>query len=125
MKDYPIDNDYFDECKKRVSLAVKIDKMEHQMSKQQSTSSWYEKQAKILDIELDDEILKETYRDSDEVNKNKRKLQQMKQELTQMLGKIFYPKFMSRKYVQAENIEKILSINGKLRIFLQVYKLVS
>ena len=66
----------------------------------------------MQDIELDDEILKETYQDSDQLSKNKQKLQQMKQQLNQMLGKMIFPKFISTRYLQKENIDKILSING-------------
>jgi hypothetical protein len=113
MKDYPIDIDYFDECKKRVNLAVKIDKLEHQTSKEKSTANWYEKNAKLLDIELDDEIRKETYQDNQQAEKNKRTLQKLKNELNAELGKIIFPKNMSKKYLMVENVQKVMNINSK------------
>ena len=51
------------------------------MKGRKNTNNWYEKNAKLLDIELDDEILKETQVDTDKNLKEKRKLQQLKSEL--------------------------------------------
>jgi ATP-dependent RNA helicase DDX24/MAK5 len=65
FNDYPIDIDYLDECKVRVNLARKVDELDHQLTKTKNTNNWYEKNAKLLDIELDDEILKETQVDTD------------------------------------------------------------
>jgi hypothetical protein len=113
MKDYPIETDYFDECKKRVALAVKIDKLEHQTSKERSNTNWYEKHAKLLDIELDDEIRKETWQDDDAAEKAKRNLLKMKRDLNDELQKIIFPKFMSKKYLMIENVEKVMNINSK------------
>jgi hypothetical protein len=118
MKDYPIDMDYFDECKKRVALAVKIDKLEHQTSKEKSNTNWYEKNAKLLDIELDDDILRETFQDSDVSEKTRRNLQNMKYELNEQLKRIIFPKFMSKKYLQVENVEKVMHINSELFYFI-------
>ncbi len=113
MRDYPIDRDYLDECKVRVSLAKKVDELEHQLNKTKSTNNWYEKNAKLLDIELDDEILKETQIDQDKNSKEKRKLQQLKNELERQLKKIIIPKFMSTNYLRPENLNRIESINSK------------
>lgn len=73
----------------------------------------------MLDIELDDEIIKETQVDSDKRSKDRRKLTQFKQELDRELKKMIYPKFMSRKYLEPKNVDKILSINSNflLNIF--------
>ncbi len=40
IKDYPIDRDYFDECKSRVALARRIDSLEHQLNKERSNTNW-------------------------------------------------------------------------------------
>ena len=115
MKDYPVDMDYFDQCKKRVVLAVKIDRLEHQTNKEKSNSNWYEKHAKLLDIELDDDILKENFQDENVTSKNKRNLHKLKQELDQELKKAIFPKGMSKKYLRVENIDKVININCKFQ----------
>lgn len=122
LKDYPIDIDYFEEAKIRVTLARKIDKLDHQLSKEKNNSSWYEKHAKMLDIELDDEILKETYVDRDITSKNKNELNKLKQQLDKQLKKIIMPKFMSKNYLGAENFQRVLDINSKIFIyFFRIY----
>lgn len=65
----------------------------------------------MLDIDLDDEILKETRVDHDQLFKNKQKLKQMKLELDRKLNSTIYPKFMSKNYIQKENIDQVLSLN--------------
>ena len=108
---YPIDLDYFDECKKRVTLARKIDETEHQLNKDKNTSSWYEKQAKMLDIELDDEILKETDQDKDQTSKKRRELTRLKQQLESQLKSIIFPKNCSRSYLHSDSYSRIKSVN--------------
>lgn len=125
IKDYPIDNDYFDECKSRVNLAIKIDKLEHQMGKEKSNANWYEKHAKLLDIELDDEIMKETHQDNDQLQKNKQKLYSWKQELKQALDRTIFPKFMSRKYLHPDSVKKVADINGNFLFIIKIWYLIS
>lgn len=96
--------------------------MEHQLSKEKSTTSWYEKHAKLLDIELDDEILKETHVDSDKNAKNKRKLNQMKQQLESQLKKMIFPRNMSKKYLQLSQIDQVLSINSNILLILYFFR---
>jgi hypothetical protein len=71
----------------------------------------------MLDIDLDDEILKETEVDHDQLYKNKQKLKQMKLELDRKLKNTIYPKFMSKNYIQKENIDQVLSLNRMYSIF--------
>jgi hypothetical protein len=97
----------------RVNLARKINELEHRSGKEKSESNWYHKHAKMLDIELDDEILKETYVDEEKSNKEKQKLIQLKQELKRQFAKTIYPKSMSRKYLEVDNMSKVDSINSK------------
>lgn len=119
FNDYPIDLDYLDECKVRVNLARKVDELDHQLTKTKNTNNWYEKNAKLLDIELDDEILKETQVDTDKNLKEKRKLQQLKSELDRQLKKMIFPKFMSKNYLRSENLNRIVSINSNKNFFLK------
>ena len=92
-------------------MARKIDEMEHQLSKEKNTSSWYEKHARMLDMELDDEILKETHVDTEQLGKKKRLLANMKRELESQLKKMIIPKFCSTNYLQTDSYNRIKSIN--------------
>jgi hypothetical protein len=113
LRDYPIDNDYFDACKKRVTLARKTDELEHQLNKEKSETNWYEKHAKLLDIDLDDELIKETHVDSEKLSKSRRELNKLKNELEQQLKKTIFPKNFSKNYLQTENLNRFNSINSK------------
>jgi ATP-dependent RNA helicase DDX24/MAK5 len=113
IRDYPIDTDYYEECKKRVTLARKVDELQHQMSKEKSNVNWYEKHARMLDMELDDEIMKETHVDSNQASKNQRKLSQFKNELNQLLNKMMFPKYVSKNYLESQTYEKVMSMNSK------------
>ena len=113
MKDYPIDKDYYSECRKRVTLASKINLGEHQLSKEKSNTNWYEKNAKLLDMDLDDRIKKETFIDDDVTRAKKQRLNSLKIQLNNDLKKMIFPKYFSRSYLKIENIEKVKSMNSK------------
>lgn len=119
IRDYPIDRDFYNECKTRVNLARKINETEHRRGKTHSESNWYRKHAKMLDIELDDEILKETHVDEEESSREKNKLRQMREELKRMLGSnsTIIPKSMSRKYLNETTISRVKSINRNRSIY--------
>ena len=70
----------------------------------------------MLDIEMDDELIKENYVDNNEANKNKNKLNKMKQELDKQLKKMIFPKNVSRSYLRAESFQRILSMNSKFQL---------
>ena len=112
VKDYPTNLDYFSECKVRVGLAKKIDQLEHQMGKEKNTTNWFTKHAKMLDIELDDQTVKENSVDIDQNSKSKRQLQQLKGQLDAHLKKMIYPKFTSRNYLQVGTVNKVQNINS-------------
>jgi hypothetical protein len=114
IRDYPIDIDYYDACKARVTLARRTDELEHQLNKEKSETNWYEKHSKLLDIDLDDELIKETSVDNQKLAKSKRQLQQLKNQLEQQLNKVIYPKNFSKNYLQTENLNRFTSINGNL-----------
>ena len=118
IRDYPIDRDLYNECRSRVTLARKINDLEHRLNKTKSESNWYRKHAKMLDIELDDEIVKETQIDADEDGRERHKLSQMKQELKRLLSAstTIFPKSMSRKYLDKSSIERVNAINRNLFI---------
>jgi hypothetical protein len=118
LKDYPIDLDYFDEARTRVTLARKVDSLEHQINKEKNNTSWYEKHAKMLDIELDDELIKETRVDNNDTRKKKSDLNKFKQELEKQLKKMILPKNVSRNYLRQDSFNKIISMNSKKIFFI-------
>jgi hypothetical protein len=76
----------------------------------------------MLDIELDDEILKETHVDEEESNREKNKLRQMREELKRMLASnsTIIPKSMSRKYLNETTINRVKSINRNRFIYILI-----
>jgi ATP-dependent RNA helicase DDX24/MAK5 len=112
LKDYPIDLDYFDEARTRVNLARKVDQIAHAIEKDKLNTNWYEKHAKMLDVELDDETIKENYVDNSESRKNKRDLNKYKHELDKQLKKMIFPKNTSRSYLRQESFNRIVSMNS-------------
>jgi ATP-dependent RNA helicase DDX24/MAK5 len=96
--------------------------LEHQINKEKNNTSWYEKNAKQMDIELDDELIKETRVDNAETRKNKINLNKFKQELEKQLKKMILPKNVSRNYLRQDSFNRILSMNSKLIfIFILVF----
>ena len=71
-----------------------------------------------MDIELDDELIKETRVDNAETRKNKINLNKFKQELEKQLKKMILPKNVSRNYLRQESFNRILSMNSKLTFIL-------
>lgn len=112
IRDYPIDIDYFDSCKKIVTLARKTDELEHQLNKQKNETNWYEKNAKLLDIDIDDELIKENQVDSTKLQKEKRELAKNKAELAHLLKKPIFPKNFSKNYLATENLDRFKSVNN-------------
>lgn len=119
MRDYPIDLDYFGFCKKIVTIARKIDEIEHQLNKAKNETNWYDKHAKLLDIDLDDELMKENEVDNTAVSKSKNELAKKKNELVQLLRKPIFPKNFSHNYLASDNISRFRLVNsGFLIVFL-------
>lgn len=112
IRDYPIDIDFMDSCKKIVTLGRKIDESEHTLNKAKNETNWYAKNAKELDVEIDDELIKETQVDSVKLEKQKRELQKNKNELAGLLKKPIFPKNFSKNYIATENLKRFNSINN-------------
>ncbi len=111
LKDYPIDIDYYNECKKRVQLARRINTIEHTLNKEKSNKSWYEKNAKMLDIDIDDELAKETHVDKSDLKKKKNEVKQLTKQLDGALKQTIYPRFLSRTYINTNYLETIKNVN--------------
>jgi hypothetical protein len=113
IRNYPINLDYFDYCKKVVTLARRTDELEHQLSKTKNEANWYVKHSKLLDIDIDDELLKENEVDVEKLNKSKQTLAKNKLELGQLLKNPVFPKNFSKNYIASENLNRFRTINGE------------
>ena len=94
------------------------------MSKERSNTNWYEKNAKLLDMDLDDEIKKETFIDSDVARVKKQQLNSLKMQLNIEIKKMIFPKYFSKNYLQVEGIEKVNSMNSKCFLFEKIFILI-
>ncbi len=112
LKDYPIDPDYYGECKVRVQLARRINTIEHNLSKEKSNRTWYEKNAKLLDMDIDDDLAKETYVDKNSLSQKQNQAKQLIRQLDFALKQTVYPKNMSRTYIDTSYLEMFQSVNS-------------
>ena len=94
------------------------------MSKERSNTNWYEKNAKLLDMDLDDEIKKETFIDSDVARVKKQQLNSLKMQLNIEIKKMIFPKYFSKNYLQVEGIEKVNSMNSKCFLSEKIFILI-
>jgi ATP-dependent RNA helicase DDX24/MAK5 len=112
LHDYPIDSDYFFECRKRILLARQINDLEHMTSKEKDNKNWFVKHAKMLDIEMDDEIKKESFVDYEQVQQRKSKLKTFKLQLDKMLKQLIIPRHFNKSYLKNDDFSRISSINN-------------
>eukprot|EP00794_Sanderia_malayensis_P007267 gene7267-8078_t len=92
-----IDFSILPDLKKRVSLAVRIEKEEHQQRKVNSNSNWFKRAAESLDIDLEHK-----QDDDDDGHVSKRSssnLKALKRELSQLLKLPLVPKGFSGTYI--------------------------
>ncbi|XP_028398724.1 ATP-dependent RNA helicase DDX24-like [Dendronephthya gigantea] len=82
--DFPVDIEYLNEIRKRVSLARTIDKEEHQFRKKKWSNDWFLNNAKEAELEIDEDLL-EDLGDSREQRVMKERLSGKKAELNALL----------------------------------------
>ncbi|CAB4017425.1 ATP-dependent RNA helicase ddx24-like, partial [Paramuricea clavata] len=82
--DFPVDMEYLNEIRKRVSLARIIDKEEHKFRKKKWSNDWFLNNAKEAELEVDEDLL-EDLGDSREQQVRKDKLSAKKAELNTLL----------------------------------------
>lgn len=59
LKEFPVEFSYFPPLKKRLKIAVEIDKAEHSVKKKNDSIGWLKKNAAAMEIDLDDDLLDE------------------------------------------------------------------
>ncbi|KAI9320389.1 P-loop containing nucleoside triphosphate hydrolase protein [Dichotomocladium elegans] len=111
--DFPVDLGILNEMKKRVNLAVEIDKLEHSDQKEAHEDNWLRRMAEEMDVEYDDD---EEDEDRTKGKKNKAKIHSKKSELKHLLAMPMLPFGVSRKYFtggQVEGLADIILQNSK------------
>jgi len=90
---------------------MKIDQEMKGGAKTKSSGSWYAKQAKLLDIDLDDELLAEVEGDDDNTRQRDEKLNNLKIQLKALIDKPIIPKGVSPLYLTRKKFETLGMIN--------------
>lgn len=98
-----IDPSFYDEIKKRISLAKSIEKEEYKERKVHASNNWTKKLSKAMDIEYDESSENEAVLSK----KEKQNIVSMKQELNRLLKTDIYPKGFSGSYPTRTGLLKI------------------
>ncbi|ELU02510.1 hypothetical protein CAPTEDRAFT_152919 [Capitella teleta] len=101
---FPVESDFVASLKPRVSMAWSIDLEEHKVNKHKRENNWFEKQAKEMDIDLDEDLLNDLG-DSYEQARNRDKVYAMRASLDSLL---------SEPVIRAKQSGKYLTQTGKL-----------
>ncbi|GAB1600477.1 ATP-dependent RNA helicase DDX24-like [Argonauta hians] len=91
---FPVDINYMASINARIKLALKIDSEEHKFEKKKHDNNWFQKAAKEMDIELDEENLHDLGDSRDQADIRHR-ISSMKMHLKSMLK----CKLVSKKFV--------------------------
>ncbi|KAL3869498.1 hypothetical protein ACJMK2_042172 [Sinanodonta woodiana] len=94
---FPIENQYMPEIKARVSLARQIDTNEYRFAKKKHQNNWFEKAAKEIDMELDEELLNDLG-NTHEQTQHKCQIKQLKATLDGMLGQSLMQTLLIGRY---------------------------
>jgi ATP-dependent RNA helicase DDX24/MAK5 len=108
---FPVDHSILVHMKNRVQLAREIDQDEHTINKNSHEDDWFTKNAKEMDIDLDDQFLSKTNDEKDA--KTRGKIARKRQELNALLSEPLLPRGQSAKYltsnVLADLAERLLA----------------
>ena len=104
---FEVDDRILPDIKKRVDLARSIDKEEHLQKKKATEKNWFERAAKSLDLELEDN---DDYMDGGKKKSKNIKLNIMKKELQKLLQKPLIPKGFSGSYITKSGKLEMLKV---------------
>ncbi|KAK3091430.1 hypothetical protein FSP39_019832 [Pinctada imbricata] len=96
---FPIDQKILPSVKKRVSLTRQIDTASYRFQKKKRENEWFEKAAKEMDMEFDEDLLLNDLGDSSEQAQHKQYVKHLKAELDILLRQSIVPKTFSGKYI--------------------------
>ncbi|KAI8335604.1 P-loop containing nucleoside triphosphate hydrolase protein [Blakeslea trispora] len=98
---FPVDMSILRAMKQRASLAAQIDSIQHQESKQSHEVNWMKNMAKEMDVEFDEDSMqgKGHHKSQEELDRQKNKANQLKQQLTTLLQQPILPAGISAKFL--------------------------
>jgi len=105
ISEYPIDGTMLRGVQERVSLAVKIDKILSKKKKAKSNDNWFIKNAKMMDIDIDEGLLNAHTEDSKREKQDAARVKQMQQTLSALLRKPLVAQGVSRKYFHLNTVK--------------------
>jgi len=105
IPEFPVEMAYFPAIRKRTKLASKIDKDSHVNLKKESTAEWFRKHAAEMDIELDDDIIRETSTPKDDASAQR--IHDLKQELKRLLDQPILPMGNSSVYLTSGLVQQL------------------
>lgn len=106
---FPMENSYFPEVMRRLSLARQIDKIMRKDSQDKAKKSWYERNAELVELVVDndenEEDIVKNYKQKKASSMNLKKLQQ---ELKMLLSRPLQPKSFSHRYLTGSGITPLV-----------------
>ncbi|KAJ3161822.1 ATP-dependent RNA helicase [Geranomyces michiganensis] len=107
VPEFPVDRSLLSGIKTRMSLAKKIDEIEHRKQKKAHEKNWFMKAAEEMDVELDTDFIdsrltggeQDTERSKTIAKDQQMKVQALKAELNQLLAQDMVPKGISGNYL--------------------------
>eukprot|EP00466_Bigelowiella_natans_P001812 jgi/Bigna1/140579/aug1.57_g15287 len=94
---YPVDPKFLRAIRDRISLAIQIDKVESKTKRKKSKNDWFRKNAALMDIDLDEELLEDETGGREE-QREAAKAAQLRQSLARLLAKPIVARGVSHKF---------------------------
>ncbi len=104
---FPLDRSFMTAINSRISLARKIEEMEHKVRKNENEKNWFNIAAQEADIELDDHLIKKQTAPEDGIQK---KISSMKTQLKGLMATKIIPKGISMKYLTSNSDRNIVDV---------------
>ncbi|KAI3906866.1 hypothetical protein MKW98_004916 [Papaver atlanticum] len=113
LRRFPVDNSYMPEVMKRLSVARQIDKIMHKDSKEKVNKTWLERNAKSVELIVDEDDSKEERVNSHKQRKaTSSRLIKLQLELKSLLSRPLQPKSFSHRFLAG-----VISIIKLLLVF--------
>jgi len=106
IPDFPIELSYIPSIDKRIKVAVELNNLMNRSNKKKAITNWYETQAKLLDIELDDNLKIEQKENKKDITSNK-KLNELRESLDKLLNKSLLPQGVTPAYLTRIEFEAL------------------
>ncbi|CAL2258789.1 unnamed protein product [Prunus armeniaca] len=106
---FPMDNAYLPEVIKRLSLARQIDKILRKDSQEKSKKRWFERNAELIELVVDnDDSEEERVKNHKKRKASSMNLHKLQQELKMLLSRPLQPKSFSHRYLAGAGISPLL-----------------